>query len=304
MPDLILHHYPNSPFAEKVRRILGAKGLAWKSVTIPRWMPKPDLMPLTGGYRRTPVMQIGADVYCDSACIARVLESLHPPAPLWPAGTRGLGTALGAWADRVLFFDVVAVVFGTLADSVAPELIEDRRRMSGGAIDPKRYQADQPHHRAQLRAHLFWMEHALDDGRDFLLGGAPAYPDFCAYAPLWMLQRVPDLKSLEDMPRLRAWMSRMEALGHGRPEELDSKAALAVAAAAEPAPVALGHPEFPPGFAAGMAVTVTPDDYAKDPVAGTLVAANAQAVVVKRSDPATGTVQVHFPLTGFRLAPA
>lgn len=23
-------------------------------------------MPLTGGYRRTPVMQIGADVYCDS----------------------------------------------------------------------------------------------------------------------------------------------------------------------------------------------------------------------------------------------
>ena len=72
-PDLVLHHYPESPYAEKVRRILGFKGLAWKSVTIPMMMPKPDLLALTGGYRKTPVLQIGADVYCDTDLIARVL---------------------------------------------------------------------------------------------------------------------------------------------------------------------------------------------------------------------------------------
>lgn len=31
MPDLILHHYPSSPFSEKIRLILGYKKLAWKS---------------------------------------------------------------------------------------------------------------------------------------------------------------------------------------------------------------------------------------------------------------------------------
>lgn len=304
MPDLILHHYPTSPFAEKVRRMLGYKGLAWKSVTIPRWMPKPDLMPLTGGYRRTPVMQIGADIYCDSACIARAIEAVQPASALWPEGARGLGTALGAWADRVLFFDVVAVVFGTLAHSVAPELVEDRRRMSDGAIDPARYAADQDHLRAQLRAHLFWLEHAFDDGRDFLLGQAPSYPDFCAFAPLWMLQRVPELGLLEPMPRIRGWMTRMDALGHGRPEDLGASAALDIAAASEPAPVALGHEEFPPGLGAGAAVTVSADDYGKDPVAGTLVSANAQSVVIRRTDPRAGTVHVHFPRAGYRIVPA
>jgi glutathione S-transferase len=58
MADLILHHYANSPFSEKVRIALGIKQRAWKSVLIPNIMPKPDLMPLTGGYRRTPVISI------------------------------------------------------------------------------------------------------------------------------------------------------------------------------------------------------------------------------------------------------
>ncbi|HCE29343.1 MAG TPA: glutathione S-transferase, partial [Comamonadaceae bacterium] len=67
MTHLILHHYPASPFAEKVRCVLGFKNLAWKSVIIPSVMPKPDVVALTGGYRRTPLLQIGADIYCDTA---------------------------------------------------------------------------------------------------------------------------------------------------------------------------------------------------------------------------------------------
>ena len=51
MTDIILHHYAVSPFAEKLRIALGLKRAAWLSVDIPSVMPKPDLMPLTGGYR-------------------------------------------------------------------------------------------------------------------------------------------------------------------------------------------------------------------------------------------------------------
>ena len=59
MADLILHHYATSPFSEKLRLIMGYKKLAWKSVIIPQILPKPDLVALTGGYRKTPVLQIG-----------------------------------------------------------------------------------------------------------------------------------------------------------------------------------------------------------------------------------------------------
>src|SRR3546814_3101593 len=70
----ILHHDGTSPFSEKVRAAFGIKGLAWHSVTIPVMMPKPDLLPLTGGYRKTPVMQIGADIFCDTQVILRELK--------------------------------------------------------------------------------------------------------------------------------------------------------------------------------------------------------------------------------------
>jgi len=78
MSQIILHHYDISPFSEKVRRVLAFKDIAWRAVEQPMMAPKPELTPLTGGYRRIPVMQIGADVYCDTALIIRRLEFLHP----------------------------------------------------------------------------------------------------------------------------------------------------------------------------------------------------------------------------------
>ena len=83
---VILHRFPQSPFSEKIRLIFGLKGVAWTSVLISRIMPRPDLMPLTGGYRRTPVMQIGADIYCDTQCIIRELERRFPEPTLFPEG--------------------------------------------------------------------------------------------------------------------------------------------------------------------------------------------------------------------------
>jgi glutathione S-transferase len=59
-------------------------------------MPKPDLLALTGGYRRTPNLQIGADIYCDTALIARVLDELQPSPTLYPAAGAAGGHAAGA----------------------------------------------------------------------------------------------------------------------------------------------------------------------------------------------------------------
>ncbi len=111
MSDLILHHYPQSPFAEKARLMLGFKGLSWQSVMIPSMMPKPDLNALTGGYRRTPVMQVGADVYCDTAMIARRLEQEKAAPALFPEGREAAAMGLAQFADQVLFQHGVAINF-------------------------------------------------------------------------------------------------------------------------------------------------------------------------------------------------
>ena len=109
MSKVILHHYGLSPFSEKVRLALGIKGLAWKSVDIPPAPPRPLLTPLTGGYRRTPVMQIGADIFCDTNIILPTLERLYPEPTLYPVPFGALSQALSFNWERTAWIPVIGV---------------------------------------------------------------------------------------------------------------------------------------------------------------------------------------------------
>ena len=124
MQGLILHHFDASPYAEKVRLLFGIKGLSWDSVQIPMVSPKPDLTALTGGYRKTPVLQAGADVYCDTSCIARELERRHPQPSLWPDGSAGRPFALAGWGDRELA-DTLDALLGAFAFDRLERLLQD-----------------------------------------------------------------------------------------------------------------------------------------------------------------------------------
>ena len=141
---IILHHFDRSPFSEKIRVVFGYKGLSWRSVRIPQIMPKPDLMPLTGGYRRTPVMQIGADVFCDTQIIIREIERRFPSPTLFPPGAAGAAWALGSWTDRTFFQNTVNLVFGTLGPKVPQEFVEDRSQLRGVAFDLDKMRAAIP----------------------------------------------------------------------------------------------------------------------------------------------------------------
>jgi glutathione S-transferase len=46
---IILHHFDQSPFSEKIRIIFGFKQLAWRSVRISRIMPRPEFDAVNGG---------------------------------------------------------------------------------------------------------------------------------------------------------------------------------------------------------------------------------------------------------------
>jgi glutathione S-transferase len=304
MPSLLLHQYDTSPFSEKVRKLLALKRVPWGAVTQPTIMPKPDLLPLTGGYRRIPVLQIGADVYCDTQLIVRTLEHLHPTPTMYPGGSEGTCHAWNLWADRLLFLPVVAVVFAEIGATVPPEFIEDRTKMMPGrnfADIPKQA----PHAREQIRALTAILETALADGRPFLLGRDLSLADAACWNPLWFLRIAPGSPALlEPLPRLREWMSRMDALGDGERSEVTPADALAIARESRPAAAPAADPGEPNGLTPGVRVAVTPDDYGFDPVAGELVFSGVHEIALRRQDAAVGEVVVHFPRYGFRVARA
>jgi glutathione S-transferase len=305
MNEIILHHYPQSPVSEKVRVGLGIKGLAWRSVEIPRLPPKPDVTPLTGGYRRTPVMQVGADVYCDSQCILRELERRFPKPTFTPGGSAGLAWGVGRWIDGALFDLVVKLVLGAAPDQLPAEFARDRGRLYlGPDWDLDKVHADLPHVVAQLRGQFGWVDRGLADGRTYLLGDRPGLPDALAYYLVWFVrgrwQGGPNL--LSEFPSLEAWERRVEAIGHGSPQEMTSGEALDIARNAEPTTPETADPRDPQGLAPGMTVAVVPEgDGGDPPVVGTVRRVDRGTIAILREDPRVGAVCVHFPRIGYRV---
>jgi glutathione S-transferase len=307
MTDLILHHYPTSPFSEKVRIAFGLKKLGWKSVTIPNIMPKPDLMPLTGGYRKTPVMQIGADIYCDTQLIMLEIEKHSPTPPLLPPGKEGEARALAMWIDRNIFWAAVGIVMGAIGDKLPEAFHKDRSEFSGRSFEPAKLKAAAPIAAQQTYAQLVLAEEMLGDGRAYLLGAAPSLADCALYNPVWFIkERLGGGKAvppLDRLPRITAWSERMKAIGSGNPTEMNAADALAVAKAAKPAACSVDAAD-PSGLKAGQKISITPDDTGKVPVTGTLVGLTPDRISISRNDERVGEIVVHFPRAGFIVTPA
>jgi glutathione S-transferase len=299
---IILHHFDNSPFSEKIRLVFGFKQVAWTSVRISPIMPRPHLMPMTGGYRRTPTMQIGADIYCDTQVIIRELERRFPTLTLFPEGNAGMPWALSMWSDRSFFQNTVNLVFGTLFDKVPKEFIEDRERLRGAKFDVAAMRAAEPQMRDQFRAHAGWVEAQLSDGRPWLLG-AFSLADVNAYMNIWYVRaRLENAAALiAKYPHILAWERRILAIGHGARSEMSPEEALQIAALATPETPACSDPNDPNGRRPGDRVAIAPDDYGRDDVQGEIVSLSAQHIAIRRHDAQAGEVVVHFPRAGFHV---
>jgi len=301
--DLVLHHYWMSPYAEKVRCILGFKHLPWKSVLIPVVMPKADLLALTGGYRKTPVLQIGADVFCDTDLIARVLDAVQPDPPLFPDGTEALCYALGAWQQQlfVLAFEMLGLGGAPMPDN----FVEDRAKMFEGGLDVGRMVQELPAKRDQLRAKLDILERQLGDGRPFVLGARASLADFSLYHPIFALRALPaTAAALEPFSAVLAWADRIAGFGHGTMQELSSAAAVEIARAATPQTGSSSDPDDPNGRLPGERVSVVHADFGRDPVVGELVASSVHEIAIRRRDERAGEVIVHLPRERYVVLPA
>jgi glutathione S-transferase len=304
LQEVILHHYPPSPFSEKVRVAFGIKKLAWRSVEIPRIPPKPELMPLTGGFRRTPVMQIGADIYCDSQCILRELERRFPEPTFFPGGSNGMPWAVNRWTDYV--FDAAAgVVMGAAADQLPEAFAKDRGRLYFGPdYDYEIIKANLPHSAAQLRGQLGWLDQRLATGRNFMLGDQPGLPDAVTYYLVWFIrgrwQSGPEF--LSEFPALEAWEKRVAAIGHGDQKDMTAGEALGVAKASETDTAEQADPRDPQGIKPGMTVSIVADvDGGETPVTGKVRAVDRETISILHDEERIGTVCIHFPRVGYRV---
>jgi glutathione S-transferase len=303
--ELILYHYPPSPFAEKVRMAMGLKKLNWRSVIIDRIPPRPHLEALTGGYRRVPVLQMGADIYCDTHLILRTLDRLRPDSPA--LFSNSVTQPLCWWWDKAIFISLLKLRIGLQGDKFSKDWIEDRKKFAPQVNFTKEdNEKDIPLNAQRIRAHLVWLTNMLDDGREFLLGDSLSSAlDITAYHLLWVIKNnmaneTKDLLPELAQPRLVSWFERIAALGHGTSKEMTSEEAFDVAKQAEPMYMEnIRKSEWH----VGQRLQVTPDDTGRVPVEGTFIAADDYEIVIRLTDEQAGNINVHFPRAGFDVIP-
>lgn len=306
---LILHHYDFSNFSEKVRLVLGLKGLAWHGVEIPEKLPKPDYLPLTAGYRRAPALQIGADIWCDTALIVEQLERLAPAPTLYPGSDRTRARAhcqvLAAWAESALMRPIALYITGLHADRFDDSFHADRAALHGKPVpDAARVRAASATYEPQALAALALLEDLLADAAPWILDDAPSLADIALYQAPWFLRVIGgDMALPRRFTRMRRWAEAVAAIGHGEMLAMDAATALDRARQAQPAAQMQGDYVAPEGVEPGDDVVITPFTE-RSPARGELICIDDARVVIGADHPRSGRVHVHFPRLGYRVTRA
>jgi glutathione S-transferase len=299
----ILYHYEASPFAELVRAAFGVKGLAWGSLIVPNILPKPDQTRLTGAYARTPVMQLGADIYCDTGAILPALDALPGPS-LYPAPLGPLHRLVASWANGPQFFAHVGAAMGGMTPAMMGEaFIRDRQARFG--MDLAALGRAAPHLAGQALVAARWLSDTLADGRTFIGGAAPGAGDLALYSNIWFVKAVPSASAnaaaMLAMPNVADWFARMAGFGHGTRREVTAHDALAQARATAPAPIS-GGVDAP--YVAGMMAAVSQEGTKDAPSIGRLLRCDSSGITISRETNDGVTVHVHFPRLGQVVMPA
>ncbi|MFK8042506.1 glutathione S-transferase family protein [Congregibacter sp.] len=304
--SMILHHYESSPFAEKIRLMFGYTSSSWQSLPSPAWPPRPNVDPLSGGYRRIPIAQQGADIFCDSALIAQEIAVAANQPALDPYKVDGAALELMQEAQGDGFFAAITSVsapklLGTMIMNFGPvgtyRFVKDRSGILDGGTTTAKPAKDARNVMSGIFDNL---ERVLGDS-EWLGGSAPSAPDFAVYHPIWL-----HLSCGGKLPpaakNVLRWYEAVSAFGHGQRTEINQGDAFASAKNAEPRP--LPASDLSCEFEIGQSLEIQPEDYGVVPVTGSLAAITAERVILKRETQEFGTLHVHFPRAAYALRSA
>lgn len=292
-----------SPYSEKLRLALGIYHRKWLSFAVPAQPPRPFLRGLIGGYRRIPVLQLGAHFFCDSRLAIIALE--------------GESAALGAvapedqslcrTAEEEIFFAVMAAaptrrVVRYLLKNVGlmglPRFLKDRASMMTNATVTLPSRTDARDQIARFGAELG----ARLKTQAFLSGSKVGLIDLCCYHPLWMGANL-DRALVATLPEcVSRWMTSVKQFGHGTSSEASESTVMSAIARDSNEDNGLRIDAMP--FEPYQSVGVGPSDYGRDISTGQLVKIDSLEIVIRRSLDTGGYVYLHFPCQGFEVSAA
>ncbi|WP_166425631.1 glutathione S-transferase family protein [Paraglaciecola sp. 20A4] len=308
MNDFILHHYDASPFAEKIRILLGYKNVRYNVVNIPIIMPKPDLVALTGGYRKTPVLQQNKHIYCDTRLMARVIDEQFSTQSIFPKELSLTSNILAQWADQHLFSVAAALAFSPagfeafrqrVPEKFVAAFVDDRAKMREGGTG---LSMDANTALQLIPIYLQQFEQQLSNAGPYVCGEHISIADFSIYHCLWFINNNAGVSPLlEGYPNLKQWFDMIKAIGHGSQTHIDATAAIDIARLAQKDVFSKDNFLVINGFTFGDPVEIVPNDYGISPVIGELVVSKTDEVAIKRVDEIAGEVYVHFPRVGYKI---
>jgi glutathione S-transferase len=306
MSDLILHHYWPSPFAHKIRLALGLLGNSWKSVEIPRVPPKPLLMPLTAGYRRTPVLQSGADVYCDTQNIVRALTEITDNHQLLPTKLSGKILAFTDWADGAVFNLAARVVLTSALDTAPPEFIQDRGGLYFGPNwTPEGLRSQLPGVILQLAAHLNSIDSGLGAQGGFMSNDL-SYADVTIAYLAWFIRGRWDQgpEFLQQFANIERIEREVHEAVREVYEDLSAEDALKIAVKSESRSPSGVTEQCGGTLKQGVQVAIKPQAETSDPATvGRLRYLDRVRVSIDHCGPEVGDVVVHLPIAGYQIQP-
>ncbi len=300
-PTLILHQYDISPFSQKAQKMMGLKELSWQSVEMPMIAPKPDVEALTGGYRGTPVLQIGRDVFIDNWMIARALDEFDASGPAINAQGGLREAALYAWGER-LFTPLLHAALAAYQSEWDADFLADRKRVFPD-VDFETLDVSDPDRRSQVRAYLGTVEAQLGLDQDFLGGAQADSCDIHVWGMVWMIHSaLPALMPIvETFPRLTNWYERVSALGTGDREDVKIDVAWQSLKDGPARPLPDTPDQEPLAPWVGEVVDIAAGSADRGSASGRLLAVDHEQVVLGVEPISGEAAQVWFPRFGYHL---
>ena len=299
MQNIVLFHHDPSPYGERIRKCFGLQNIPWKSCLVPMVMPRPDMTMLSGGYRKIPVMQYGADIYCDTRLISQKINNLFNDLKLFSHGTLQ-NSALQSQSDQMFRSGAILSLIEN-KEYIPPEVVEDRMSFFT-FINQKTAENELSHHQSQFKKYAQDIDDQLREN-DFILGLQPNWADICCYANIFMAKgNIPSsFKWMKELKNIDPWYQNLVSYGEGIREEISSQEALEIAKTSTPDLSNINHQnsEDENMPQPGDNVKVTPDDYGQISVRGELICINSDEIVVTNETKEAGAIAIHFPRLGF-----
>lgn len=221
-----LHQFEDSPFCDKIRRILHVKEQPYEVVEVPL-SETPSIRKLNP-IGKLPVLEHDGRRVVDSTEIAHFLEATFPEPSLVPSdpSERGLCHVIEDWADESLYFYEMTLRF-TRPESAArfiPTLLAHdppwAQRLLGPAIPwvlgrTARAQgvgrkSDRELAR-DVERHISAIAGMLGE-REWLVGATLSLADLAVYVQLSRIVATDDgARALTGYPRVAAWRTRVDA---------------------------------------------------------------------------------------------